>query len=333
MSTPIYWIGCFKCNDLTAIAICRDCLTRLHKEGEQGNKNNDSLLCDTCFESSKYALCEDCLEEIPEEIILDVESSNHLKKDCYGDYTKLRLGYTGIKHFGKESYKFFKENDVEELKIFLYNTGLIIGFNLVGFNGLDYKILENDGIKLELLMSKTYDIMSLLIRTFGSYNYMDLNNVAFHTLGVKKKKHKKSIYKMIQAGNYNKVEENVKNELTIIESIFRVIREGGIIKFKTPAGLIDEHEMLESDGFFPEYDEEQIAPYDFPLAGMRLPIKNRYDFIEKCKNCNKLWRIRSISYYGDTMQVKVFCPKCNGFLTKTNSNALGRDIIIEEKTK
>jgi len=47
MSTPIYVTECLMCKDLTSIEICRDCVNRLHKEGEQGNKKNDSLLCNS----------------------------------------------------------------------------------------------------------------------------------------------------------------------------------------------------------------------------------------------------------------------------------------------
>ena len=294
MFSPIYIAQCTRCKEITATEICGDCLNRLHQEGEQNNaKKNESILCDLCIEMVNHSLCEDCGHSLPEVVIFDIEPYNHLQKDCNGDVSKLKLGLAGLKSLDGSKYFFFEENDVTALKRMLYNVKMIIGYNLVGHNGLDYEILKNYKVKVDLLVPKTYDLMTLLIRTFGSYKNMHLDNFAMNTFGLKKKKNKKANYKLIQNGQLNKVKENLKHELTIIEKLFKRIEVGGVIRFQTPAGLIDEHEVCDSNGFSPKYGEETSEPYDFPLGGMRLQIKNKYDFPVKCKKCRKNWRIRS----------------------------------------
>ena len=123
-------------------------------------------------------------------IILDVEPGNHLKKDCEGDASQLRLGLIGVKIFGKEEYRFFDETNLEDLRTLLLGADDIVGFNLVGHNGLDYQILSNCSIPTEFLVPKTFDIMSAMIRAFGSFEGFSLDNLAEHTLKMKKKKTK-----------------------------------------------------------------------------------------------------------------------------------------------
>ena len=64
-------------------------------------------------------------------IILDIEPSNHLKKECNGDKSKLKIGLAGIKIFGKEEYYFFEENNIQDIEEYLIRTEEIIGFNLI----------------------------------------------------------------------------------------------------------------------------------------------------------------------------------------------------------
>lgn len=129
-------------------------------------------------------------------IILDVEPRNHLQKDCGGDISKLEIGLVGVKIFEKNKFLFFNEKNLHELEELLESADEIIGFNLVGHNGLDYTMLENHGICTEDKIYKTFDLMTLMIRTFGSYEGMSLGNIAEHTFGVKKKKSKKANYKL-----------------------------------------------------------------------------------------------------------------------------------------
>jgi len=270
-------------------------------------------------------------EFLKETLIFDIESRNHLEKDCVGDFSKLELGLAGIKILGKDKFLFFDESNINDLKNILTEADGIVGFNLVGHNGLDYKILKNYGICVESLIPKTFDLMTVMIRAFGSYKNMNLNNISEHTLGIKKKKINKSNYKLIQNKQFEKVKENLKHELVIIECLLITVLNGGIVRFKTPSGLIDEHELPPLGGIFPEFGEEIIQPYDFPVGGMRLQIKDKIEEVVKCNKCNLYWRITSVSYYGDTMPDKIYCPDCDSFLIQVKSNLFGEQTKIRKK--
>lgn len=267
-------------------------------------------------------------------IILDIESRNHLKKECGGDVTKLRLGLACVKTLEKEEFIFFTEDEIDELENILLKAKEIIGFNLIGHNGLDYIILENHGIPTDFFSIKTFDIMTALIRAFGTYEGLSLDNIVEHTFGLKKKKTKKANYRLIQNNQIEKVKGNLKHELELIERLYFIIINGGTIHFRTPMGLIDAHELPPFSGFFPEYGEDIVEPYDFPFAGMRLQIKDRREEIIQCKKCNLSWIVRYISYFGDTMAEKVYCPKCGTVLTEVRTSLFGPSVeIVEVKKK
>jgi hypothetical protein len=236
-------------------------------------------------------------EKLPNIIIFDIEPRNHLEKDCGGDVSKLKIGIAGIKFFKKDKFSFFDETNIDELEDVLLYTNGIVGFNLVGHNGLDYKMLENYGICVELLYPKTFDLMTVMIRAFGSYKGLSLDNIAENTFGVKKKNTKKANYKLIQSKQIEKVKDNLKHELTIIEMLYLTVINGGIVRFKTPLGLIDEHELPPFAGIFPEIKEEICDPYDLPGVGIRLQIKDKFEDVVRCEKCKKHWRIKSVCYY------------------------------------
>jgi len=269
-------------------------------------------------------------EKLPNIIILDIESRNHLEKDCGGDVSKLKIGIVGIKFFGEDKFLFFDESNIDELENILLDVDEIIGFNLVGHNGLDYKMLENYGICVELLIPKTFDLMTVMIRTFGSYKGLSLDNIAEYTFGIKKKNTKKANYKLIQSKQIEKVKDNLKHELRIIEMLYLSVVNGGVVRFRTSLGLIDEHELPPLGGIFPEIGEEIIEPYDLPAGGMRLQIKDKFEDVVRCEKCKKYWRIKSVCYYGDTMHQKIYCPKCGNFLSEIKANMFGEQTKISE---
>ncbi len=269
-------------------------------------------------------------EKLPNIIILDIESRNHLEKDCGGDVSKLKIGIAGIKFFGQDKFLFFDESNIDELENILLDVDEIIGFNLVGHNGLDYKMLENYRICVEPLIPKTFDLMTVMIRTFGSYKGLSLDNIAENTFGINKKNTKKATYKLIQSKQIEKVKDNLKHELRIIEMLYLIVVNGGVMRFRTSLGLIDEHELPPLAGIFPEIGEEIIEPYDFPVGGMRLQIKDKFEDVVRCEKCKKHWRIKSICYYGDTMPQKLYCPKCGNFLIEVRASMFGEQTKISE---
>lgn len=269
-------------------------------------------------------------EKLPKIAILDIESRNHLEKDCGGDVSKLKIGIVGIKFFGRNDFLFFDETNIDDLEDILLDADEIVGFNLVGHNGLDYKMLENYGICVELLIPKTFDLMTVMIRAFGSYKGMSLDNIAKNTFGIKKKNTKKANYKLIQSKQIEKVKDGLKHELRIIERLYLSVVNGEVVKFKTSLGFVDEHELPPLGGLFPEIGEEIIEPYDFPAGGMRLQIKDKFEDVVRCEKCEKHWRIKSVCYYGDTMPQNVYCPKCENFLIEVRANMLGEQPKINE---
>ncbi len=263
-------------------------------------------------------------------VILDIESRNHLMKDCNGDVSKLVLGVAGIKYLSQDKFLYYDETNINDLESVLINAGEIIGFNLVGHNGLDYRMLENCGVHVEELVPKTFDLMTAMIRSFGSYKDLSLQNLAEHTFGIKKKATRASNYRLIQSNQIERVKANLAHELTLIERLYLRVLRGGVVRFKTSWGLIDEHELAPFAGYLPGFGEEVIEPYDFPFAGMRLQIKEKSDDVVTCSNCHKSWRVKSVCYYGDTGPEKVYCPKCGNFLIEVRSSLLGEAVQIEK---
>jgi len=265
-----------------------------------------------------------------ETIILDIESRNHLEKDCGGDVSKLKIGLAGIKFCSNDEFLFFDETNIDELEDILLEANEIIGFNLVGHNGLDYRMLENYDICTTLLIPKTFDLMTEMIRSFGSYKGMSLGNITENTFGIKKKYSKKANYKLIRSNHIEEVKDNLKHELRIIEALYLVVVNGGIVSFRTPLGLIDEHELSPLGGIYPEIGEEIIEPYDLPVGGMRLQIKEKFEDVVRCEKCRKYWKVKSVCYYGDTMPQKVYCQKCGNFLINVKANMFGEQTKINE---
>lgn len=261
-------------------------------------------------------------------VVLDIESSNHLKRECNGDVTKLKIGIAGIKVLSKNEYYFFNETNIADIEGFLLEADEIIGYNLMSAGGLDYPMLKNYHIAVDLFKNKTYDLMELMIESFGHYSNFSLNNIITHTLRVEKKKYKQSNYKLIRNGKIEKVKENLKHELEIIEMLYLHLEDGGLLRFQTPGGLIEEHEVPFLMGYFPDENKELIENYDMPLTGMRLQIKEVFKDIVKCKKCHSNWRIQSICYFGDTMSEDVFCPNCKELLINVRTSFMGPDIKI-----
>ncbi|MFH0869753.1 MAG: hypothetical protein V1866_01705 [archaeon] len=258
-----------------------------------------------------------------EKIIIDIEFANHLEKDCSGNISKLKIGLIGIKYLQKDKYQFFDSSQLDLLKKLLQNAELIIGHNLVGYNGWDYKVLENNGINIKKLLPKTYDTMTAFIRTFGSYKQMSLDSISQHTFNSQKKKYSGANYRLLNAGQIDKVKENLKLELNLIEKLFLRMASGGIVNFETSAGLIDEHEMPPLSGFVPQNDEKIIEPYDFPFGGMRLQIKEMFDKVLMCEKCKQSFHVISASYYGDSSSEEIICPNCGKHLASVPSSMFG----------
>lgn len=261
-------------------------------------------------------------------IIFDTEPINHLHKDCGGDVSKLKLGLAGIKFLQENKFEFYEGSCIGKLRDKLLFAEYIIGFNLIGHNGLDYKILENHGMDIKPLFKKTYDLMTAMVRTFGSYQDMSLDNIINNTFGIRKKHSNKANYKLLRSGRIDEVKQNLQHELKVIEKLFLHICKEEPIQFETSMGLIDKHEISFFAGFYPEFGEGITKPYDFPIGGMRLQIKEMFDEVIKCNKCKRVWRIKSVSYYGDTLSQKVNCPVCTNFLIEVNTSLLGGEVEV-----
>lgn len=261
-------------------------------------------------------------------VILDIESKNHLKKDCRGDFSKLEFGLAGIKAFKKDSFKFFGSKDLKKLENLLNNSRLIVGYNLVQSGGIDFQMLENSGIPTNRWLSKTYDLMSTMVRSFGSFEEMSLDNISKKTLKKNKKHGKTANYKLLQQGNVETVKQRLKNELKIIEELFIKVFEGHIIDFDLKNSIHPGFELNPLLGFEPDFEEEIIESQDRPWG--RTEIKRKIDEIRICKNCKSKWRVRSVSYYGDTTHEEIFCPECKASLGEVSSSHIGPLVSLEK---
>jgi len=262
-------------------------------------------------------------------LILDIESSNHLHKECDGDVSLLRIGVAGVKVVDEETYRFFTEDTIHEIEALLLEADEIIGFNLVSSGGLDYQMLRNHDVAVEFFSENTFDIMEIFIESFGNFSYFSLENIAEHTLGLPKKKRKNSNYKLIRNGHIDKVKDNLKHELGVIEKLYLHLLKGGQARFKTPGGLVNEHDVNFLLGYNPESKKELCDNYDF-IGSIRLQLKDTFDEIVMCEKCESRWRIKSSSYFGDTMKDDVHCGSCGTFLVTVPSNFSGPPLIMDK---
>lgn len=254
----------------------------------------------------------------------DVETRNHLKIDCAGDLGELRLGCAGLLPLRGKKARFFGEEAVGELAATLEKAEGVLGFNLTG--GFDYTVLENYNVDTRALRAKTIDLMPFLIRAFGSHKNFSLDNLAEHTLGRKKIRSGTPRYKLA-VNDPVKLQVLIQQELELIRSLYRHIDAGKPVRFKTSVGLIDEHEVYLSAGQDCPPRELMMDPYDFPVGGMRLEIKNAVQRDVSCK-CKRRWRVTSRSYYGDTMSEDVPCPACGASLGKFDSSLMGHPVEV-----
>lgn len=190
-------------------------------------------------------------------------------------------------------------------------------------------MLKNYGIAIEAFKDNTYDIMELLIESFGHYSNFSLENVAKNTLGIEKKRHRQANYKLIRNGNIDKVKENLKLELEIIEKLYCHLKKGGILQFETPSGLVDEHEIPFLMGYSPSENKALIENCDMPFTGMRLQIKAVVNEVIQCNSCKAKWRVKAVCYYGDTVGKDVLCPNCKQILTNVRTSFFGPLVDIE----
>lgn len=260
------------------------------------------------------------------EIIFDIETSNHLQKDCNGDKKLLRLGLAGVLPLEGNKALFFTEENLKQLADLLKSSAGIIGFNLTG--GFDYTVLENYKIRTKMLRKKTIDLMPSLIKTFGSYKNLDLDNIAEHTLGKTKMK-VKARYKLVKS-DPDRLKLVLEDELKLIRELYRHIVSERPISFKNKTGFIDEHEVYLSEGVDCPPKEDMVDHYEFPFAGMTLEIKEEFKKVVKCGKCKRKWSITSRSYYGDTMREKVKCPNCGNEVVEVPSSLMGPNPQITE---
>ncbi len=144
------------------------------------------------------------------------------------NYGKVKLAIAGIK--SGEEYKFFEENQINEL--FNYLTSgepkKIVGYNLINF---DYEVLRPYVLKdsIELLIPRTFDMWYELYKLTG--HKIALDDLARTNLKIGKNEDSMKIPEMWRDGEYLKVKNYLMNDLKITELVYNYGRDNGIFRY------------------------------------------------------------------------------------------------------
>jgi DEAD/DEAH box helicase domain-containing protein len=131
----------------------------------------------------------------------------------------------------RNDYKVYWEKDVPELIAELKSAGLVVGFNIKGF---DYKVLLPYAPNERLQFLPTVDIMDDLFHTLSFR--VSLDSVAQATLGARKSADGKQAVAWWREGNLEDLAEYCKLDVDATRRIYEFGCENGFVNYLSRLG-------------------------------------------------------------------------------------------------
>jgi DEAD/DEAH box helicase domain-containing protein len=133
---------------------------------------------------------------------------------------------------GRDEYLVFREGEVSQLVAHLHTLDLVVGFNNKRF---DNQVLSGYGAH-GLATLPTVDILEKVKERLG-YR-LSLNNLAEHTLGVKKSADGLMALKWYREGRIDKIIAYCRQDVEVTRNLFIFGLENGYLLFKNKAGSL-----------------------------------------------------------------------------------------------
>jgi len=147
-------------------------------------------------------------------IVLDLETQKSFDEVGGRKMHLLRVSVVGVYSYLNDKYITFEEKEIPELEKGLKSAGLIIGFNIKGF---DLPVLE-PYLSISIHNLPVLDIMEEIVRVTG--HRVSLNSVAQATLGKEKSASGLDAIRFYREGEMEKLKRYCLNDVQITKEIY-----------------------------------------------------------------------------------------------------------------
>lgn len=163
----------------------------------------------------------------PNIIVLDLETK-HIFDEVEGRKAE-NLGITvvGTYIYSQESYRIFKENEIDQLEALLIKKPLLVGFNIKKF---DLAVLK-PYLHMNTNNLPALDIMEEIVKVVG--HRVSLDSVAKATLNTQKSGHGLDAIKYHRNGEWEKLEKYCLDDVRITKELFEYGAKNGELYFLT----------------------------------------------------------------------------------------------------
>lgn len=153
---------------------------------------------------------------MPDKIVLDLETQKTFD-DVGGHHNSHKLGVSlvGVYSFERDTYRAFRESELEELLVWLKAADLIVGFNSRKF---DFTVLQPYYKNADLSQLPHLDILEEVVFSLG--HRLKLETLAQATLGRGKSGDGLDAIKYFQAGDWASLEKYCLDDVKVTKEIY-----------------------------------------------------------------------------------------------------------------
>ncbi|OGY91285.1 MAG: hypothetical protein A3B31_00830 [Candidatus Komeilibacteria bacterium RIFCSPLOWO2_01_FULL_53_11] len=151
-----------------------------------------------------------------DKLVLDLETKKTFD-DVGGHHNSHKLGVSlvGVYSYARDEYRGFRENEMDELKSWLIDADLIVGFNSKNF---DFTVLQPYYKGFDLSKLPHLDIMEDVVYALG--HRLKLETLAQATLGRGKSGDGLDAIRYFQEGNWEMLEKYCLDDVRITKEIY-----------------------------------------------------------------------------------------------------------------
>lgn len=160
-------------------------------------------------------------------VVLDIETQ-YTFQEVGNDCKKLKISVVGTYDYGKDKYKVYRENELNELFSLLEHASVLIGFNIRKF---DMPVLAPYYIG-DISQFPLLDIMEEAEKALGFRPSLD--DLSKASLGVAKTGHGFLAIDYFRNGEWEKLEKYCLHDVEMTKNLFDLGKTSGKLFFPTP---------------------------------------------------------------------------------------------------
>lgn len=160
-----------------------------------------------------------------DKLVLDLETKNAFSDiGNVRDPKALDLSFVGIYSYNRDQFLSFHETEIQNLKPFLQNCGLLIGFSI---NRFDLPVLQKH-FDFNLMALPRLDLLEEIELSFG--RRVGLNILAKANLGMEKTlAHGLEAIRLYREGNLKELEEYCLHDVRLTRDLYELARKQGYL--------------------------------------------------------------------------------------------------------